>query len=265
VCSNENVEVPLSSPHTFLRIEDFSGKTFYDRFNQKYEIQEYDSKTVDKIKMKVNGDDYLIEKDVNTDTYSFKTPTGPELESFTYTLEKGKYWVWSNNKNPLNLSWSEEKYNPYKISNFPAVTYAYVTRSKSDVPALTDFVTSLVVLGTGNDTSAVEATKTKFLKLTAVKEYLTNMLAEYAKTKSPIDLTSSQKEVSTKDTKTEPDFTSSITGKTEDYIFNNGELKPVGSLDFPVFAGTLPASDYPSDHLSIMTQYRFAKKEEKTD
>jgi hypothetical protein len=205
--------------------------------------------------MIVNGADYWIEKD-NADTYSFKTP-GPELESVTYTLEKGEYWMWSNDKNPLKLNWSKQKYNPYKINAFPAATYAYVSSDvKYEVP--TEFFTDLKVLVEGNDTSAVKETKETFLE--PVKEYLTKTAADLKTAPSPIKLSSSQKALDTNNPQTEPKFTSFINGKkyTEDYIFNTGELKPVGSLDFPVFAGTLPASDYPSDHLSIMTQYRFA-------
>jgi mRNA deadenylase 3'-5' endonuclease subunit Ccr4 len=260
-CSdNEKME----EPHTFLRFEDFSGKTFYDRFNEKYEIQAYESAVnLNKIKMLVNGADYWIEKD-EANTYFFKTP---QPNSVTYSLNKrDTEWVWSNNTDRLNLSWSTEKYNPYKISNFPAATYTYVTGVKFDdsrKAANKDFVDNLKVFRADEDTSAVDATKKTFLELTAVKDYLKTMLTEYATKTSPIVLTSSQKAVNTKEPNTEPKFTSYINRYTEDYIFNNEELKPVGSLSFPVMGVDdrtegFPASDYPSDHLSIMTQYRFA-------
>jgi len=180
--------------------------------------------------------------------------------------------------------------------NVPAATYAYVSGSGIDYDP-TDFLTKhLKVLGEEHYSSAVPETKVNFLKLTAVTATINSFKQDY---KNPMKLLSSQKKVkesepdftSLKQVKEVQHLTTHRVVKqyTEDYIFNTEKLLPVGYLSFPQFdaeyanmtkqpeidnvkeqeiasstsiiknKGYFPTYDYPSDHLSIMTQYRFAK------
>jgi hypothetical protein len=272
-CTDDLTPGP-KDPATLL-LGRLSGKVFYDSYNQKYEIGTLAKPEDTEVAMRVGGKDYTIQYDNSTpgtSTYKYSIiDTNKKTLYTTDKMENDYEWEWMDESSEPNvLEWSAEKNLLLDNFNYNPYTYNYITGAEAIAEVADSNLDAFV-----NHVSMVEnAQKNYTNKQKALKdEYATKI-----KTMTEVQkVSSSQKELSDNGTnpKSEPDYTAmavingegTATKWTEDYIFNTEKLLlPVGYLEIPAEdkvkeIGYYPNYKYPSDHISIMTQYRFNKSE----
>jgi hypothetical protein len=252
-----------------IRLQNLCGKTFYDSFSQKYVIDQYDSATPKKTTMTINGTDkWTIEKDENTVDYIAK-PTNADTKVSCYLNGQEYEWACIEDVTPrksFDMIWSH-KLNTYQM-NYPDGVYNYITNdATAETKVLVDQKVTLVKQGITDfaktNDSVVKDAKNKYIK--HVEETVNNIVtvaAEDKKNSTEMGLISSQKKLllDQKEPKTVMSRSNPQTPYTEDYIFATKELTPVAYLSFPY--GKLregaPNFQYPSNHVALMTRYRFA-------
>jgi len=261
----------------FNLIQNFSGKTFYDSFSQKYVIDQYNTTTPTTITMKINDTDtWTITK--TDDTYT-ATPTSAETKGSCILMGQSYLWRCENGligeqKLNFHMKWSQKLENTYKY-NYPDVVYKYVTNFVTDAKtekAEVDFVKTNILKSDEKFDSVVKDAKTKYIK--HVNEIVDNIVAvaeEDKKNSTEMGLISSQKKLSLdqKEPLTVLSKSNPQTLSTEDYIFATKELTPVAHLSYFLdemiaiareakVEGGAPSFNYPSNHVALMTRYRFA-------
>jgi hypothetical protein len=257
----------------FDLIQNFSGKTFYDSFSQKYVIDQYDTTKPTTITMKINDTDkWTITK--TDDTYT-ATPISAETKGSCILMGQSYVWRCENGligeqKLKFHMKWSQKLENTYKY-NYPDVVYKYVTNFVTDAKtekAEVDFVKTNILKSDENFDSVVKDAKTKYIK--HVNEIVDNIVAvaeEDKKNSTEMGLISSQKKLSLdqKEPLTVLSKSNPQTPSTEDYIFATKELTPVAHLSYFLdemlatnVEGGAPSFNYPSNHVALMTRYRFA-------
>jgi len=227
------------------------GKTFYDSFNVKYEI---------------NKDGTVKINDTEDVTATLKFDDTPVLTvgSEEYVMVRSMFYKFKSVNEPTSFLYLTESKNDIYQGSYPAAVYTYLNSEEENMPSYDnvrtknyyrDTVVSALEDGRENYEILLSKSIDNMLSLTAYDKQLR---------KSVLELKSSQKVVNEQDK--EVDFTTIASdGKkhTEDYIFyaDTGVVAPIAYLEFPTEntnrepLTSLPRYDYPSNHLSVVTEF----------
>jgi len=220
--------------------ENMAGKTFYDNYNVEYEFHEY----------KKDGQEVCINKNYAPHCVFF-------IDWKDYVNDK--YLTFHNEGEAIFLTRTTN--DIYKGTYYPASVYSYINSDKEDMPYYN--IDDDKTYYNENIGSNLESRK----KYKAIIEQsiidMQNLTPEDKTLRTEVlQLKSSQKVVNKNE---EVAFTTieKDTFNTEDYIFyaDTGVVAPIAYLQIPTEntnrepLTSLPRYDYPSNHLSVVTEF----------
>jgi len=261
--TNKNILAKCKRPEQLKPIEFLKtkmiGKTFYDSFNVKYEILlvvNADGKNV-----KINDTEDATAT-LNFDDTNLTATLTVDTKEYVMNFKISNFYRFQLKNEPTSLLYLTESKNDIYQGSYPAAVYTYLNSDEENENKPSYARTDAKNYYPDSIVSAFKDGREEYKTL--ISKSIDNMLNLTVDDKNlrksvSLELKSSQKVLNEKNEVAFTTIASDGKKYTEDYIFyaDTGVVAPIAYLQFPPANDltSLPRYDYPSNHLSVVTEF----------